>query len=350
MSLFHPLSIGALRLESNLLLAPLAGYTALAFRLMVREIGPVGLATTEVVAAKPLIERSRKTLALLRSAPGDRPLAVQVSAASPALAAEAARAVEAAGAAAVDLNLGCPVPKIARRGGGAALGRSAAEAAAVARAAVAAVRIPVTAKMRLGWAEGDLSAPEVARALEDAGIAAVAVHGRRRSQGFSGEVDLGGIAAVVRAVRSIPVIGNGDVTTPAAARRMLVETGCAGVLIGRAAVANPWIFRETRAFLEAGALPPPPRLEERLAAIRRHFALLARDEGEGRAALEFRKVLRLHVRALGGDAAAYHAAGRIGCGADLEAVLEALAASARSRPRLAIASAVPVPKGPVDLW
>jgi nifR3 family TIM-barrel protein len=214
MPLFRPLRIGTLEIASNLCLAPLAGYTSLAFRLTVREMGGLGLATTEVVSARLLREGNRRTEAFLRSAPADRPLAVQIDAATPDEARDAVAILEARGADAVDINMGCPVRKLARKGKGAALARSADEAAAVARAAVeAARRIPVTAKMRLGWDEGDLTAPDLARALEAAGVAAVAVHGRRRAQCFRGTVDRAGIRAVVRAT-SIPVLGNGDIDSP----------------------------------------------------------------------------------------------------------------------------------------
>lgn len=350
MSLLRPLKIGPLELRSNLLLAPLAGYTSLAFRLVLRELGAVGMATTEVVSAKALAARNRRTLELLRSAPGDRPLAMQINASSPEDAREAALVAESLGAAAVDLNLGCPVRKIARKGGGAALARRADEAAAVARAAVLAVKIPVTAKMRLGWEAGDLTAPEVARALEAAGVAAVAVHGRRRAQGFGGAVDLAGVRAVVAAVPGLPVIGNGDVTSPEAARAMLEETGAAGVLVGRAAVANPWIFREIAAFLETGERAPPPSTEARLALLARQFALHARDEGEVPACLQLRKVFRLYARALGAGEEAHAAAAEVARAADVERFIERLRAATAGRARIPLAGAVPVPKGPVDLW
>jgi nifR3 family TIM-barrel protein len=358
MSLFRPFRLGPLELGSNLFLAPLAGYTSLAFRLVVRRIGrdargvsPVALATTEVVSAKALAARNRRTLDLLRTDPGDRPLAVQINAASAEDAREAALVAESLGAAAVDLNLGCPVRKVARKGGGAALARSADEAAAVARAVVAAVRVPVTAKLRLGWAERDLTAPDLVRALEAAGVAAVAVHGRRRAQGFGGAVDLAGVRAVVAAARSIPVLGNGDIASPEAARAMLEETGCAGLLVGRAAVVNPWIFAEIRDFLETGRRRPPPAVEERLAVLAEEFALHARHVGERPACLELRKVFRLYARALGAGETGHAAAGEVACAADVAELLELLRAAASARPGLVLAgAAVPVPKGPVDLW
>lgn len=354
------LRIGNLTLETSLLLAPLAGWTTPAFRQVVREIGGVGLATTEVIAVKSLLGASRRTESeLLRVAPADRPLAAQVNPTTPEQARDAARALEARGFDAVDLNLGCPVRKIAGKGGGAALARDCVRAAAVARAAIAAVAIPVTAKMRLGWEPGELTAPDLARALADAGVAAVAVHGRTRAQGFSGRVDLAGIRAVVEAVRPsgaappLPVIGNGDVRTAADARRMIEETGCAGVQIGRAALTNPWIFREAEALLAGRPAPAPPPLAARLEACERHFRLLAADLPERVAAHRFRKVLRAWGAALGAGERFRADAARIDGLADLRALLAALR-QARGEDREAGAprdeQVVAVPSGPVDLW
>ncbi len=344
------LRIGSLALESNLCLAPLAGWTSLAFRLVVRGLGGVGLATTEVVSARALLTGSRKTGEFLKTDPADRPLAVQINAATAAEARDAAQLLEARGFDAVDLNLGCPVNKIARKGGGAGLARDLDGAAAVAGAAAAAVKIPGSAKMRLGWGAGDLTAPELARALEAAGVAAVAVHGRTRAQGFGGAVDLAGIRAVAAAVRAIPVIGNGDVKTASDAKRMLDETGAHGVLIGRAAVTNPWIFVEARALLAGGDLPPPPPLEARLAACERHFALLARDLGEAFAALRFRKVLRAWGRALHAGERFWQDAAAIASGADVRALLDRVRRGETGEAAPDGAPVVAVPAGPVDLW
>jgi len=353
------LSIGPLQLASNLCLAPLAGWTTPAFRRVVRGIGGLGLATSEVVAAKALIGRNRNTEPFLVIHAEDRPLAAQVSAATAEEAAEAARILEARGFDAVDMNLGCPVRKIAGKGGGAGLARDCAASAAVVGAAVRAVAIPVTAKMRLGWGPGDLTAPALAQALAKEGVAAVAVHGRTRAQGFGGSVDLSGIKAVVDAVAgAIPVIGNGDVRDARGALRMLGETGADGVLIGRAAVTNPWIFAETRALLETGALPPPAPLEERLAACERHFALLALDVGELTAARRFRKVLRAWGVALGAGRAFWDEAARIEGARDLASLLGRVrsgevatgGASDDGGVDPCAAPVVAVPAGPTDLW
>ena len=176
--------------------------------------------------------------------------------------------------------MGCPVRKVCRVGGGSAMMTELDKTSALVRGMVAAVKIPVTAKMRLGWDDDNLTAPDLARALEDAGAAAIFVHGRTREQGFSGTVKLHGIRAVAQAVRSIPVIGNGDVTTPEAARMMFEETGCAGVSIGRGAFYNPWIFRHAREFLDAGVVPPEPDFDERVRVMCRHLDLMLEIFGE----------------------------------------------------------------------
>jgi nifR3 family TIM-barrel protein len=255
--------IGSLSLSSNLFLSPLAGYTNLPFRLTLREVGGLGLATTDLVNARSLLERNPKALKLIETNPTDRPLAVQLFGSVPEEMRDATIYLESIGVSAVDINMGCPVRKICRVGGGAAMMTELANTARLVKGRVEAVKIPVTAKMRLGWDDENLTAPDLARALEDVGVAAIAVHGRTREQGFGGTVKLKGIAAVVQAVKTIPVVGNGDVTTPEAAKRMLGETGCAAVSIGRGAFYNPWIFEHTRHYLLTGELPGEPRFGAR---------------------------------------------------------------------------------------
>src|SRR5213595_2251769 len=246
--------IGSLELKSNLFLSPLAGYTNLPFRLTLREIGGLDLATTDLVNARSLLERNPKALKLIESCPADRPLAVQLFGSVPEEMRDAAVYLESTGSSSVDINMGCPVRKVCRVGGGSAMMTELDKTATLVKGMVDAVKIPITAKMRLGWDDRNITAPDLARALEDVGVAAIFVHGRTREQGFSGSVNLTGIRAVVQAVRSIPIIGNGDVTTPEAARMMIDETGCAGVSIGRGAFYNPWIFLHTRHYLETREL------------------------------------------------------------------------------------------------
>src|SRR5881397_2536836 len=206
--------LGPLTIQSNLFLSPLAGYTNLPFRLTVREVGGVGLATTDLVNARSLLEKNPKAQKLIETSPADRPLAVQLFGSVPEEMRDAAVYLESAGIGSVDINMGCPVRKVCRVGGGSAMMTELDKTAALVKGMVDAVKIPITAKMRLGWDEENLTAPDLARALEDVGVCAIFVHGRTRQQGFSGTINLRGIRAVVEAVKTIPVIGNGDVTTP----------------------------------------------------------------------------------------------------------------------------------------
>ncbi|MBU1909754.1 MAG: tRNA-dihydrouridine synthase family protein, partial [Verrucomicrobia bacterium] len=223
--------LGGLALSTRVVLAPMAGYTDLPFRRLVRSFGGVGLAFSEMVNPDSILRgRSRKSAALVATAPDDRPLGWQIYGTHPDLLAEAAQWFEARGAELIDVNMGCPQKKICSRGGGAALMKKPDLAVALARRVVESVKIPVTVKLRLGWDAPDV-AVELARGLEGAGAAALTVHGRTRAQRFAGEVDLDGIRQVVEAVR-IPVIANGDVFTLAAAREMFRSTGCAAIMIG----------------------------------------------------------------------------------------------------------------------
>ena len=295
----QPLDFGSLRLKSNLFLSPLAGYTTLPFRLTVRELGGLDLATTDLVNAHSLLRRNPVALKLVATCAEDTPLAVQLFGADPVAMAEAAHLLEEMGIAAIDVNMGCPVKKVTRTGSGATLMTSPRVAAALIRSMVDRLGIPVTAKMRLGWDASDLSAPDLARALEDAGAAAVFVHGRTRAQGFSGRVDLKGIAAVVAAVDDIPVIGNGDVTTPAAAARMLSETGCAGVSVGRGAFYNPWIFSQTKRWFCSGETPGEPDFEERIGVMCCHLERMITFYGEALGCRLFRKMAPWYARQFG---------------------------------------------------
>ncbi|MGI5844009.1 MAG: tRNA dihydrouridine synthase DusB [Candidatus Xenobium sp.] len=268
--LLRPLRLGSLTWATPLLLAPMAGQTDHAFRQVCREQGGLGLATSELVSARALkfpSSRSR-TLELFDWRPEEGPVAVQICGAEPEEMADAAREVVQAGAAVVDVNMGCWVPKVARQGGGAGLLRDPERATEVLRAVVKAVEVPVTVKIRAGWDAGSLSAVEIARRAADCGVAGVTVHARHAMQGMSGLADWQIITRVVRAVPEVPVIGNGDVTSPAEARRMLVETGCAGVMIGRAALGSPWVFRRVEHELRTGLpLPEPDRSERATVAL-----------------------------------------------------------------------------------
>src|SRR5947207_13260791 len=205
------MQIGSLTLNSNLFLSPLAGYTNLPFRLTLREVGGLDLATTDLVNARSLLEKNPKALKLIETCPQDRPLAVQLFGAVPEEMRDAASCLESLGISSVDINMGCPVRKVCRVGGGSAMMTESDKTAALVKGMVRAVKIPITAKMRLGWDDQNITAPDLARTLEDAGVAAIFLHGRTREQGFSGAVNLAGIRAVARAVTNIPVIGNGEI-------------------------------------------------------------------------------------------------------------------------------------------
>lgn len=290
--------IGSLPLATRYLLAPLAGYTHLAFRQAVRELGGVGLATTDLVNARALLGRSRKSLELIQTCPEDRPVAVQIYGANAEEMKGAAQWLETYGVSAVDINMGCPVHKVVRGGGGSALMCDPAQAVALVRTVVESVSIPVTVKMRLGWDEDSFSAPFFAREFEQAGVAAVTIHGRTRAQGFGGSVNLDGIRRVVEAVERIPIIGNGDVRTIADAEHMLAVTGCAGIAIGRGALLNPWIFRQLHSHEQTGAAGPRPSYDGRLDFMERHYHLQVQYRGERLACLTFRKVANWYCRVL----------------------------------------------------
>jgi nifR3 family TIM-barrel protein len=291
--------LGNLALSSRYLLAPLAGYTNLAFRLAVRGVGAPGLATTDLVNARALLVRSRKTMDLIQTCPADRPLAVQIYGANPQEMSEAARwLAEEHGVASIDINMGCPVHKVTRGGGGSAMMCDTVNTIRLVATIVEAVSIPVTVKMRLGWDDDNLSAPWFAREFEKVGVAGLTIHGRTREQGFSGQVKLEGIRAVVEAVERIPVFGNGDVRTIAAAARMLEETGCAGIAIGRGALLNPWFFHHLVRWEQTGDPGLPANYPERLDLMDRHFHWLVEYRGERFGCLTFRKVVAWYCKVL----------------------------------------------------
>jgi nifR3 family TIM-barrel protein len=397
--------IGALTLQSNLFLSPLAGYTNLPFRLVVREIGGVGLCTTDLVNARSLLEKNKNAFKLIETRPADSPLAVQLFGSVPEEMRDAAAKIESLGFASVDINMGCPVRKVCNIGGGSAMMSELAKTAALVRGMVNAVKIPVTAKMRLGWDDENLTAPDLARALEDAGIAAIFIHGRTRQQGFGGTVNLAGIRAVVQAVKNISVIGNGDVITPQAAKKMLDETGCAGVSIGRGAFYNPWIFQHTLDYLNGarlwsqtqpqhagnceaaaagashtaalpfdGALPPEPTFAERVRVMCRHLDLMIEVFGEEQGCRMFRKVAPWYAKRFGPCHEFNKRVVQVSTRAEFHEVLgnytrwrqQFLDANGELQPRFRppplVASFmrdepastqrehIPVPKGPVEVW
>ena len=314
-------SLGKLKLGSNLFLSPLAGYTNLPFRLVIREIGGVDLCTTDLVNARSLLEKNPKAIKLIETNEADSPLSVQLFGGVPEEMRDAAAYLESIGMASVDVNMGCPVPKVTKTGGGASMMTELPKTQGLIRTMTDAIKIPVTAKMRLGWDEKNLTAPDLAKALEDAGVAAIFVHGRTRAQGFDGTVNLDGISKVVEAVDTIPVIGNGDVTTVEAARVMIEKTGCAGVSVGRGAFYNPWIFSHISEYLKTGETPPEPCFMERIKVLRRHYELMVEVFGEDRGSVTFRKVAPWYAKRFGPVKPFNQAIVRISSRTDFEHVL-----------------------------
>lgn len=347
------LRLGSLSLPSRFLLAPLAGYTTLAFRLVVRELGGVGLATTDLVNARALLVRSRKTMELINTCSEDRPLAVQIYGSVPEEMRAAAQWLEEYGVSSVDINMGCPVHKVCRGGGGSALMCDPAKTVALVRTVVEAVRIPVTVKMRLGWDDTDLSAPFFAREFEQAGVAAVTIHGRTRAQGFGGTVNLDGIRAVVEAVERIPVVGNGDVRSTADAKQMLTVTGCAGLAIGRGALLNPAFFRQLCQWEQTGIPGPGLTYEQRVGVMERHYGLLVEHRGEHFGSLTFRKVANWYCKVLRPGRAIQQRLVQLSGIAEFAEILAEV--RERSSDRGGMEWAVPelaitVPQGPVEHW
>lgn len=278
--------IGNIELNGWACLAPMAGVSDLAYRVIAKKMG-ASLTTAEMVSAKGLYYRNEKTKEMLKIAPDEHPVALQLFGSDPDIMAWGAKIMEQAGPDFIDINMGCPMQKVVKNGDGSALMKNIPLAAAVIRAMVKAVQIPVTVKMRLGWSRDTLNAVELAQAAEEAGAAAITVHGRTREDFYTGKADWKEIQKVVDAVK-IPVIGNGDVTDGKSAKDLMEETGCAAVAIGRAAWGNPWIFREVNTYLETGEIIPPPSWEMRLQMARRHLHGLCLEKGEYAAVREMR--------------------------------------------------------------
>lgn len=301
------LALGRHAIELPYFLAPLAGYTHLAFRMVIRKNGGVGWATTDLVQATHLVSGSRWARELVKTCPEDNPLSVQIYGGVTEQLVRAAKWLEAHGYTAVDINMGCPMAKITGQGGGARLMCQVDGACDLVGAVVSAVSIPVTVKMRLGWDRGRITAPSLAREFEQRGVAAITIHGRTRQQGFRGEVDRAGIRAVVEAVERIPVIGNGDVKSVADAWSMFGETGCAAIAIGRGALLDPWLFRRLAAaepYRRSGApleaVPDwQPSRGDQLEFLRDHFAAMVAQHGEFSSCLQFRKFAAWYGARLG---------------------------------------------------
>ena len=282
------MKIGNVEVASRLALAPMAGVTDLAFRRLCREMG-AGYSCTELVSAKALCYQDKKSRTLLKMAPNEHPAAVQIFGSDVTCMAEAAQiAAEVSAAEIIDINMGCPVGKVVANGDGSALMKDPEKAARIAEAVVKASPVPVTVKMRRGWDKGSINAVPLAKMLEQAGVAALCIHGRTRAQMYAGQADWTTIREVKEAVSS-PVMANGDVFTAQDAVRILQFTGADMAVIGRGAFGNPWIFTQAEAALNGEDIPPLPPLAERIDTAMRQMAWAVEDKGEHIAMLEARK-------------------------------------------------------------
>jgi nifR3 family TIM-barrel protein len=294
------LKIASMELANPVILAPMAGVTDPPFRKIVGRYRP-GLIYGEMISAMALHYNSKKTLKLIGVEQAVRPLSIQIFGSDPQVMAEAARFIEGAGADIIDINMGCPVPKVVKNGEGAALLKNLPLARRIIESVVNAVRTPVSVKCRLGWDQDHIVAPQLAELAEASGAVMIAVHARTREQYYHGRADWEQIAAVKQRV-SIPVIGNGDVDSPYAAKAMLTQTDCDGVMIGQAAMGRPWIFDQIVTYLEKEVLIPVPTLEERFEIIKEHLALQVAYAGEDRGIKEMRKHLAWYFKGYPGAA------------------------------------------------
>ena len=293
--------IGDTLLDNNVFLAPMPGVTDLPFRLLCREQG-AGMSVTEMVSAKAILYKNKNTKELLAVDRAEGPVSVQLFGSDPEIMAAIAAQIEDGPYVAIDVNMGCPVPKIVNNHEGSALMKDPAQAEKVLTAMVKAVKKPVTVKFRKGFNDQNINAVEFAKMAESCGVAAVAVHGRTREQYYSGKADWDIIRQVKEAVK-IPVIGNGDVFTPEDAKRLLDETGCDGIMVGRGAKGNPWIFKRITHYLETGELLPGPTLMEVRDMILRHGKMLTEYKGEMIAMREMRSHMAWYTKGMRNSAA-----------------------------------------------
>ncbi len=282
-----PLTIGNVTLENPFILAPMAGVTDLPFRVLCREQG-AGLVCMEMVSAKAIFYKNKNTEALMEIDSREHPVSLQLFGSDPKIMGEMAKQIEERPFDILDINMGCPVPKVVNNGEGSALMKQPKLVGEIVSSVVKAVKKPVTVKIRKGFDENSVNAVEIARIIEDSGAAAVAVHGRTREQYYSGRADWDIIRRVKEAV-SIPVIGNGDVTSAASAEAMVSETGCDGIMIARGARGNPWIFRELAAFAKNREIPALPDISEVRQMILRQAQMLVACKGEYTGIREMRK-------------------------------------------------------------
>lgn len=314
------LSIGKVKLDGNIILAPMAGVTDLPFRLLCREQG-ADLICTEMVSAKGILYNNKNTEDLLRIEEAERPVSLQLFGSDPDIVSEMAKRIEHRNFDILDINMGCPVPKVVNNGEGSALLNNIPLAAQIVEKTVKAIHKPVTVKFRKGFRKGEVQAVEMAKAMEQAGAAAVAVHGRTREEYYSGVADWDVIAAVKDAVK-IPVIGNGDVFTPQDAEELIKHTGCDGVMIGRGAQGDPWIFHRVKTYFQTGDLEEKPDFETVSRMILRHARMQAEWKGEKRGILEMRTHVASYTSGYPHSTAIRRQVNRIETLGELEELLE----------------------------
>ena len=344
-----PLTIGPRVMPSRYFLAPLAGYTHLAFRRVIRGLGGLGLATTDLVQATLLLARRPRSLELIETDPHDVPLSVQIFGGKVGELAKAARLLESKGYQGIDLNMGCPMAHINGQGGGAKLMCDTDGACGLVDQVVNAVSIPVTVKMRLGWDSTRLNAPVLAREFERLGVAAVTIHGRTRAQGFHGSVSIDGIRAVVEAVDRIPIIGNGDVRTPQQALEMRQKTGCQAVAIGRGALLDPWIFQRIERARRGENADFTPSVEDQIAFLRQHFHLMYAQHADF-SCLMFRKFAAWYGARLGVPEDLEDRLRRFESVEEFDSIVDQIAARHGERESTVPTALIKVPNGPIEHW
>lgn len=314
--------IGSVEIDNPFVLAPMAGVTDLPFRKLCKEQG-AGLICTEMVSAKAISFHNKNTEALMEIDPFEHPVSLQLFGSEPELMAEVAKSIEDRPFEILDINMGCPVPKVVNNGEGSALLKEPKLIGKIIKAVSGAVRKPVTAKMRIGFEGYPVDPVEIAKIMEDSGAAAIAVHGRTRQQYYSGQADWDTIRKVKEAVR-IPVIGNGDVDSPEKAEALLKETGCDGVMIGRAVRGNPWIFRELNHYFQTGEKMPRPSAEEIREMILRHARMQIEKKGEFTGIREMRKHVAWYTAGMRHSAALRRESNLIADYRELEVLLDHL--------------------------
>lgn len=290
-------AIGSLLLQNNVFLAPMAGITDKAFRLICKENG-AGMVYSEMVSAKGMSYNNKNTLAMLEVLEGEHPVAMQIFGSEPDIMAKMAEKLNDTPIDLIDINMGCPAPKIVKNGEGSALMQNPALIADIVAAVSSASKKPVTIKIRKGFNESSVNAPQIAEIAEKNGASAVALHGRTRSQYYSGVADWDIIKQTKKQLKNIPLIGNGDIFTPEDAKAMIEQTGCDAVMIGRGSRGNPFIFKRTAEYLKTGILLPEPAIEEKFATAKRHLTLLCEFKGEEKGVKEMRGHLANYIKGL----------------------------------------------------